>query len=105
MKRALLISAFTTTLTMAAAAPAWADQAQATSKGCMACHSVDKKIVGPGYKEIAAKYAGQADAAAKLATKIMKGSTGAWGPVPMPANPQVKEDEAKQLAEWILSLK
>lgn len=105
MKRALLISAFTTTVAMAAAAPAWADQAQATAKGCTACHSVDKKIVGPAFKEVAAKYAGQAEASSMLASKIMKGGSGTWGPVPMPANPQVKEDEARQLADWILSLK
>ena len=71
----------------------------------MACHAVDKKVVGPAYKDVAAKYAGQKDAVDKLAQKVMKGGSGVWGPVPMPANPQVSEAEAKQLVAWILTLK
>ncbi len=67
----------------------------------MACHAVDKKLVGPSYKEVAAKYAGQKDAVDKLAVKIMKGGAGVWGPVPMPANAQVNEAEAKKLAAWV----
>ena len=100
MKRALfaLIAA-------AACVPALADQALATAKNCMACHAVDKKLVGPAYKDVAAKYAGQKDAADKLAVKIVKGGSGVWGPVPMPANPQVSEAEAKKLAAWVMSLK
>ena len=82
-----------------------ADQALATSKNCMACHAVDKKLVGPSYKDVAAKYAGQKDAVDKLAGKIMKGGSGVWGPVPMPANPQVNEADAKKLAAWVMSLK
>jgi cytochrome c len=89
----------------ALAAPAFADQALATSKNCMACHAIDKKLVGPAYKEVAAKYAGQKDAVDKLSVKIMKGGAGVWGPVPMPANTQVNEAEAKKLAAWVLSLK
>ena len=92
-------------LTMAAGAPAFADQALATAKNCMACHAVDKKVVGPGYKEVAAKYAGQKDAVDKLAGKILKGGSGVFGVVPMPANTQVSEAEAKKLAAWVLSLK
>ncbi|MDF1485356.1 c-type cytochrome [Ramlibacter sp. H39-3-26] len=88
-----------------ACAPALADQALATSKNCMACHAVDKKLVGPAYKDVAAKYAGQKDAADKLATKILKGGSGVWGPVPMPANTQVTEAEARKLAAWVLSIK
>jgi cytochrome c len=84
---------------------AFADQAMAEKKNCLACHQVDKKLVGPAYKDVAAKYAGQKDAAAKLAEKIQKGGTGVWGQIPMPANPQVNADEAKALAIWILSLK
>jgi cytochrome c len=76
----------------------------AKSKNCLACHSVDNKIVGPAYKDVAAKYAGQKDAAAKLADKIQKGGSGVWGQVPMPPN-QVTPDEAKRLATWVLSLK
>lgn len=101
MKRALLALAFLA----AASAPALADQALATAKNCMACHAIDKKLVGPAYKDVAAKYAGQKDAVDKLAQKIMKGGSGVWGPVPMPANVQVNEAEAKKLAAWVLSLK
>ena len=88
-----------------AAAPAMAGQALATSKACMACHSVDKKMVGPAFKEVAAKYAGQKDALDKLATKVIKGGSGVWGPVPMPPNAQVNESDAKKLVSWVLSLK
>lgn len=101
MKQTLIAFA----LTFAAAVPAMADQALAASKNCMACHSVDKKLVGPSYKDVAGKYGGQKDAVDKLAVKIMKGGSGVWGPVPMPANPQVNEADAKKLAAWILSLK
>lgn len=101
MKRILVASV----LAVAASAPAWADQALAQSKNCMACHAVDKKVVGPAYKDVAAKYAGQKDAVDKLTQKILKGSSGVWGPVPMPANAQVSEADAKTLATWVLSLK
>ena len=87
------------------AAPAFADQALASAKNCMSCHTVAKKLVGPSYKEVAAKYAGQADAVDKLAAKIIKGGSGVYGPVPMPANTQVNEAEAKKLAAWVLSMK
>ncbi len=101
MKRALLILAGACVL----AAPAMADEALAKSKNCMACHAVDKKLVGPAYKDIAKKYAGQGDAQAKLADKVVKGGSGVWGAIPMPANPQVSADEAKKLVGWVLSLK
>ena len=94
-----------TSAVLAAAAPAFADQALATAKNCMTCHAIDKKLVGPAYKDVAAKYAGQKDVVDKLAVKIMKGGSGVYGPVPMPANTQVNEAEAKQLAAWVLSLK
>ena len=71
-------------LVATACVPALADLALATAKNCMACHAVDKKLVGPSYKEVAAKYAGQKDAVDKLAGKIMKGGSGVWGPVPCP---------------------
>lgn len=77
--------------------------ALANSKNCMACHAVEKKLVGPSYKDIATKYAGQADAVDKLASKVIKGGAGAWGPVPMPANAQVNEADAKKLVAWILA--
>lgn len=101
MKRTLI----TLAVALTAAAPVMADEALAKSKNCMACHSVDKKLVGPSYKDVAAKYSGQAGAADKLAERIMKGSSGVWGPVPMPANAQVNADDAKKLANWVLSLK
>jgi cytochrome c len=102
MKRVLLAVAATLTL---AAAPAFADQALATAKNCMACHAVDKKVVGPAYKEVAAKYKADKGAVDKLAEKIMKGGSGVWGAVPMPANAQVKPDEAKKLAAWVMATK
>jgi cytochrome c len=101
MKKFALILALGTV----ACAPAFASLELATKKTCTACHAVDKKLVGPAYKDVAAKYAGQKDAAAKLAEKIQKGGTGVWGQVPMPANPQVNADEAKTLAAWVLSVK
>ena len=96
---------FTLALTAAAAGPALADQALATSKNCMACHAMDKKIVGPAYTEVAAKYKSDKTAVDKLASKIIKGGSGVWGAIPMPANPQVNEAEAKKLAAWVLNAK
>lgn len=87
------------------ASPAFANADLAKNKNCMACHAVDKKVIGPAYKDVAAKYAGQKDAADKLSQKIVKGGSGVWGAVPMPANPQVTEAEAKTLAAWVLSAK
>ena len=74
------------------------------SKPCAACHNVDMKMVGPALKDVAAKYAGQEGAAALLAGHIKNGISGVWGPIPMPPNP-VTEEEAKILAEWVLSHK
>lgn len=101
MNRVLIALALAAT----AAAPAMADEALAKSKNCLACHSVDKKLVGPAYKDVAKKHAGQKDAEATLVEHIMKGSKGVYGPVPMPPNANVNEAEAKKLASWILSLK
>ncbi|HSI47436.1 MAG TPA: c-type cytochrome [Ideonella sp.] len=98
------MKALITLLALVAASPAFAQAELATKKNCMACHAIDKKIVGPAYKDVAAKYAGQKDAVAKLAEKIQKGGSGVWGPVPMPAN-AVTPDEAKQLATWVLTQK
>jgi cytochrome c len=77
----------------------------AKAKNCMACHAVANKLVGPAYKDVAAKYAGQKDAEDKLVSKVMKGGSGTWGAVPMPANPQVSEAEARTLVKWVLSQK
>lgn len=104
MKRFLLAS-LSVVATFAVTTPAFADLALATSKNCMACHAVDKKVVGPAFKDVAKKYAGDAKAVEMLASKIMKGGSGTWGPVPMPANAQVSDAEAKKLAAWALSLK
>ncbi len=101
MKSALFALLCTATLS----APVLADQALATSKNCMACHALDRKLVGPSYKDVAAKYAGDASALDKLAHKIQKGGAGTWGPVPMPANPQVNDAEAHKLAAWVLTVK
>src|SRR5512145_103673 len=100
MKRALFALIAAT-----ASVSAMADLALATQKNCMACHALDKKLVGPAYKEVAAKYSSDKTAVDKLAVKIMKGGSGVWGPVPMPANAQVNEAEAKKLAAWILAQK
>ena len=98
-----LLAAFVTLCV--ASSPAMAGLRLAQSKNCMACHQVDRKLVGPAYTDVAAKYAGQKDAVDKLAVKIMKGGSGVWGPVPMPANTQVSEADARKLAAWVLSLK
>ena len=77
----------------------------AKAKNCMTCHKIDGKLIGPAYKEVAAKYAGQKDAVTTLAEKVIKGGTGVWGQVPMTPNPQVTLDEAKKLVTWIMTLK
>ncbi len=101
MKRTLLALAVAVSVT----APALANEALAKAKNCLACHTVNAKLVGPAYKDVAAKYAGQKDAVDKLTAKVMKGGAGVWGPIPMPANPQVNAAEAKTLVTWVLSLK
>ena len=99
------LAAILVALSAFSAAPAFAQADLAQKKNCMACHAVDKKVLGPAYKDVAAKYAGQKDAADKLAAKVVKGGSGVWGNIPMPANPQVTDAEAKQLVQWILTLK
>lgn len=81
------------------APPSGADLAKA--KNCLSCHAVDKKVVGPAYKDVAAKYKGDASAPGKLATKIQKGGVNVWGNIPMPPN-AVNETEALALANWVL---
>jgi cytochrome c len=98
---ALLMATIAATLT----GSAWADAQLADKKNCMGCHKIDKKVIGPSFKDVAVKYAGDKDAVNTLTLKIMKGGSRVWSPVPMPANPQVSEAEAKQLAAWVLSLK
>jgi cytochrome c len=101
MKRALFALAAAATL----ATPALADQALATAKNCMACHAVDKKLVGPAYKDVAAKYKGNAKAQAMLEEKVKKGGVGVWGQVPMPPNSSVKDEDIHKLVAWVLSIK
>ena len=101
MKRALIVFAST----LIVAAPAMADEALAKANNCMACHAVDKKLVGPAYKDVAKKHGNDASNADMLAAKIIKGGSGVYGAIPMPANPQVSEADAKKLATWVLSLK
>ena len=85
--------------------PAHANLALAQKNNCMACHGVDKKILGPAYKDVAAKYKGNKEAEAKLIEKVKKGGSGVWGPMPMPANsPTVSDADIKTLVEWVLSL-
>lgn len=103
MKRTLLIGLAAVGLVASNGAFANADLAKA--KNCMACHAVANKLVGPSFKDVAAKYAGQKDAEAKLSQKVIKGGSGVWGAVPMPANPQVSEAEAQTLVKWILAQK
>jgi cytochrome c len=101
--KSLLSLIFATSALVAGPAFASADLAQ--KKNCMACHAVDKKLVGPSYQDVAAKYAGQKDAVDKLSQKVIKGGAGVWGPVPMPANTAVSDAESKQIVTWILSQK
>ena len=85
--------------------PALADAELARAKNCMACHAVDKKLIGPSYKDVAAKYANDRNAVAKLAKKVRDGGVGVWGQIPMPANPQVSAEEATKLVNWVLGQK
>ena len=80
-------------------------EAMMKKDGCAACHTIDKKLIGPPYVEVSAKYKGDKDALAKLTDKVKKGGVGVWGQIPMPPNPQVSEAEAKTLVKWILAMK
>ena len=102
MKKLLAVAAIAGLMgSTLALADAGADLAK--GKNCLACHAVDKKVVGPAYKDVAAKYKGDKKAAEALAATIKAGGSGKWGPVPMPPN-NVTDDEAKKLASWVLSL-
>ncbi|MBM3350585.1 MAG: c-type cytochrome [Betaproteobacteria bacterium] len=86
------------------AADAAAAKALAQKSGCLACHSVDQKVLGPAYKDVAAKYKGDKSAEAKLVEKVKKGSSGTWGNVPMPAHAHVKDADITTIVQWVLSL-
>lgn len=91
--------------TQASAVDAAAAQSLAQKSGCLACHTIDKKVLGPAYKDVAAKYKGDKTAEAKLIAKVKAGGSGVWGPMPMPANsPQVKDADIKTIVQWILTL-
>lgn len=95
-----------TALALASAAvPALANEELAKKNACTACHAIDKKLVGPAYKDVANKYRGDAKAEAMLVEKVKKGGSGVWGPVPMPPNANVKDEDVKTLVKWVLSLK
>lgn len=89
--------------TLAASTPAMAGIELAQKKNCLSCHMLDQKLVGPAYRDVAAKYAGRDDALALLSAKVQKGGTGVWGSAVMPPNP-VTPEEARELVSWILSL-
>ena len=82
-----------------------AGEALMQKHGCVACHAVDKKLVGPAYQDVAAKYKGDKEAVTKLVQKVKAGGSGVWGTVPMPPNAQVPDDDIKALVNWILGLK
>ena len=102
MKRSLMLCMVLSAL---ASSSAMASADLAKAKNCMACHAVASKLVGPAFKDVGAKYAGQKDAENKLVGKVLKGGAGSWGAVPMPANPQVSDAEARTLVKWILAQK
>lgn len=85
--------------------PAFADEKLAGTKNCLACHSVNTQVVGPSFKDVAKKYAGDKSAVNTLAAKVRGGGGGVWGAIAMPTNPQVNEAESKKLVTWILGLK
>jgi cytochrome c len=91
--------------TAVAATPALASEELAKKHACTACHAIDKKLVGPAYKEVAKKYKADAKAQAMLEEKVKKGGVGNWGQVPMPPNSAVKDEDVKTLVKWVLSLK
>ena len=102
---ALAAAAGLTLASGACAADPKAAEALAKNSGCLACHTVDKKLVGPAYKDIAAKYRNNKGAEADLMKKVKAGGKGVWGDIPMPPNAHVKDDNIKTMVQWILSIK
>jgi cytochrome c len=106
MNKLMMTAASAALLVLSGAA--FADDAAlalAQKNACMSCHGVDKKIVGPAYKEVAKKYAGDKGAKDRLIAKVKAGGKGVWGPVPMPPNPNVKNEDLEKIIEWVLSQK
>jgi cytochrome c len=105
MKMMWIAVAATAGLVSAGSANAQANPEELAKKSmCLSCHTVDKKLVGPSYKEVAGKYKGDKTAEAKLIEKVKKGGSGAWGQVPMPPNATVKDEDIKTLVKWILAM-
>ncbi len=104
--KVMVLAASTAVLSLGAVANATAgdELALATKSGCMACHQVEMKVVGPAYKDVAAKYKGQDGAVDMLAAKVKAGGSGVWGPVPMPPNVNVSDEDIKTIVSWVLSL-
>ena len=102
-----IAAAFVAVSTLLVASVAVADELEDMMKknGCSACHAEDKKVIGPSYKEVSAKYKGDAGAVARLSEKVKKGGSGVWGPIPMPPNTQVADADVKKMVELILALK
>ncbi len=100
-----LLSACAIAFALTAAGTAQANEKLLQSSGCMTCHGVDKKVIGPSYQEIAAKYRNDKGAEAALIKKVKGGGKGAWGEMPMPPNPHVKDEDIKTMVQWILAIK
>jgi cytochrome c len=100
-----LLAACTAAVALTLGTTALANEKLAQSSGCTTCHGVDKKIIGPTYKDVAAKYRGNKNAEAELFKKVKAGGQGVWGSVPMPPNPHVKDEDVKTLIVWILGMK
>ncbi len=98
----LISSLITAGLMVSVSAPVFASKEIASKNSCMGCHAIDKKVVGPSYKDIAAKYKGQPDAVDKLVKKVKVGGGGVWGAVPMPGNNRISDADAKTVVQWIL---
>jgi len=98
-----LIAAAVISAAALVSAPAMANLDLAKKSNCMSCHTVDKKLVGPSYKDVAAKYKGNADAVKTLSAKVKAGGKGNWGEVPMPPNANVKDADIETLVKWILA--
>jgi cytochrome c len=107
MNKLMMTAASAALLALSGAASADDAQGQALAQksACMSCHGVDKKIVGPAFKEVAKKYEGDKTAHDKLVEKVKTGGKGVWGPIPMPPSPQVKPEDASKIIDWVLSLK
>lgn len=105
MKQSLLVGVTLAASVLFASGSAMANADLAKTKNCMACHAVANKVVGPAFKDVAKKYDGDKTAEDKLVAKVIKGGSGVWGAIPMPANPQVSEADARTLVKWILAAK